>query len=55
MDPNATLVRIIDLARAHIDSDNEDLASLSRAILNLNHWIRVGGFLPNAWTKTLTK
>lgn len=56
MDPNATLYRMLDRARAiiaAIDEGSENVADdaneLAEAVENLDEWIRRGGFLPDAW------
>ena len=63
MDPNATLESILELART-IDEEEEDdqlgivamaetAQGLARDILNLDEWLRKGGFYPEAWRTQL--
>lgn len=51
MDPNAALDEIISLANRLVDSDNYPAARLAELMLNLDDWLRHGGFMPDAWEK----
>jgi hypothetical protein len=62
MDPNATLRRILEAARAIIEAEDSlgdaeaatvaalEGPELAAAVINLHTWIKKGGFLPREWT-----
>ncbi len=60
MDPDATLVALLDAAHAVQDADDARVQpettidagaarDLAEAALALHHWLSGGGFLPSAW------
>lgn len=59
MDPNANLKEQLILARRIVaNSDDEtsyvnsmDAARLAELVIALDEWLRVGGFLPDVWSK----
>lgn len=52
MDPNANLFRQVTLAtRVIAGADDFDMTELAELVLNLDNWIRQGGFLPTAWER----
>ena len=64
MDPNATLVELLDLARQHsehddmlqtvsIDAMESDIERMSELVIALHGWIEKGGFLPKMWDRTI--
>ena len=55
MDPNGVRSEIMALARQILEAGNDgtstNSAALAEAILQLDYWIRSGGFLPQMWQK----
>jgi len=57
MDPNATLKEILHLAVAVAEADTfsevciADAQRLAELVIDLDHWISKGGFLPDLWGK----
>lgn len=60
MDPNATYKEMIEAAEEAMDLDDvfdstgpeERLIELAQHVINLNTWIKNGGFLPKAWERS---
>lgn len=54
MDPNATLdmIRFLRGAVFAGTADIDDIRALAEACVDLDDWIRKGGFLPDAWTNS---
>jgi hypothetical protein len=53
MDPNETLKRMLELAvrRINGDADANDAQALAQAVLDLDGWLRSGGFPPTDWRR----
>ena len=49
MDPDKCLKDALEIARASVESDDESARQLADALLALDEWILLGGFLPARW------
>jgi hypothetical protein len=57
MDPNETLKRIREIARADYNTEAEELEAfgeMTDLVLELDRWIMSGGFLPSTWADKVT-
>lgn len=57
MDPNTNLAEQLRLAQVVVDSDGkmteEQVLRLADLVLALDEWIRLEGFLPEAWNEAV--
>lgn len=58
MDQNTTLETVLDRALKVLNADDagrdpepEDAVELAQAVADLHRWIRIGGALPELWTR----
>lgn len=52
MDPNTLLMKLLTLADLVADNPaTAEESELAQGLLDLDEWIRPGGFLPTRWTR----